>query len=63
MVICSNGNTRLGNIMPPIEYFTVGGFNDRGKAERHLHLPYPDEPFGKNGDGHFRPDILAPEAM
>ncbi|WJH29109.1 S8 family serine peptidase [Paenibacillus sp. CC-CFT742] len=60
MVICSNGNTRLGNIMPPIEYFTVGGFNDRGKAERHLHLPYPDEPFGKNGDGHFRPDILAP---
>ncbi|MGF9696251.1 S8 family serine peptidase [Paenibacillus sp. MABNR03] len=60
LVICSNGNTRLGNIMPPIDYFTVGGYNDRGKANRHLHVPYPDEPFGRNGDGHYRPDILAP---
>lgn len=60
LVICSNGNTRLGNIMPPINYLAVGGFNDRGKKDRHGHVPYPDEPFGRNGDGHFRPDILAP---
>ncbi|MGO4531524.1 S8 family serine peptidase [Paenibacillus sp. 2TAF8] len=60
LVVCSNGNTRLGNIMPPIDYFTVGGYHDRGTKNRHMHIPYPDEPFGRNGDGHFRPDILAP---
>lgn len=60
LVVCSNGNTRLGNILPPIDYFAVGGYHDRGTKNRHMHIPYPDEPFGKNGDGHFRPDILAP---
>ncbi|MDT0124105.1 S8/S53 family peptidase [Paenibacillus sp. RRE4] len=60
LVVCSNGNTRLGNIMPPMDYFTVGGYHDRGTKNRHMHVPYPDEPFGRNGDGHFRPDILAP---
>ncbi|OMF08003.1 hypothetical protein BK129_09515 [Paenibacillus amylolyticus] len=60
LVICSNGNTRLNNIMPPIQYLAVGGYVDRGKADRSLHVPFPDEPYGRNGDGHFRPDILAP---
>ncbi|GMK37614.1 hypothetical protein PCCS19_06680 [Paenibacillus sp. CCS19] len=60
LVICSNGNTRFGNIMPPIDYLAVGGYNDRGKADRGLHIPFSDEPFGRNGDGHYRPDVLAP---
>ncbi|OKP94382.1 hypothetical protein A3849_29380 [Paenibacillus sp. P46E] len=60
LVICSNGNSRLGNIMPPIDYLAVGGYNDRGKKDRNEHVPYPDEPFGRNGDGHYRPDLLAP---
>lgn len=60
LIVCSNGNTRLGNIMPPIEYVAVGGYDDRGRARRELHVPYPDEPYGRNGDGHVRPDVLAP---
>lgn len=60
LIVCSNGNTRLGNIMPPIDYVAVGGYDDRGRANRELHVPYPDEPYGRNGDGHVRPDVLAP---
>jgi serine protease AprX len=60
LIVCSNGNTRLGNIMPPIDYVAVGGYNDRGQANRQLHVLYPDEPYGRNGDGHVRPDVLAP---
>lgn len=60
LIVCSNGNTRLGNNMPPIDYVAVGGYDDRGQANRQLHVPYPDEPYGRNGDGHVRPDVLAP---
>ncbi|MCK6075400.1 S8 family serine peptidase [Paenibacillus silvae] len=60
LVVCANGNTRLGNVMPPIDYFAVGGYDDCGTRDRYVHIPFPDEPFGRNGDGHFRPDILAP---
>ncbi|RXZ79366.1 hypothetical protein EBB07_23205 [Paenibacillaceae bacterium] len=60
LVICANGNTRLDNIMPPIAYLAVGGYNDHGSADLAVHSPYPDEPWGRNGDGHLRPDVLAP---
>ncbi|MDR9857186.1 S8 family serine peptidase [Paenibacillus sp. VCA1] len=60
LVICSNGNTRLINILPPVSFLAVGGYNDRGSQNVALHVPYPDEPYGRNGDGHFRPDVLAP---
>ncbi|MEK4237938.1 S8 family serine peptidase [Paenibacillus sp. FSL H7-0714] len=60
LVICANGNTRLENIMPPIEYLAVGGYNDHGSAKIDVHSTYPDEPWGRNGDGHIRPDVLAP---
>lgn len=60
LVICANGNTRLDNMMPPSEYLAVGGYNDHGLADFDAHSPYPDEPWGRNGDGHLRPDILAP---
>ncbi|MBX4148184.1 S8 family serine peptidase [Paenibacillus lautus] len=60
LVVCANGNTRTANMLPPREYLAVGGYNDRGHAERHIHVPFPDEPYGRNAEGHFRPDVLAP---
>ncbi|QHW29499.1 S8 family serine peptidase [Paenibacillus rhizovicinus] len=60
LVICANGNSDIGNILPPLDYLAVGGFDDRGKADRIYHTPYPGEPHGFNGDGHYRPDIRAP---
>ena len=60
LVVAANGNTRLENELPPIEYFAVGRFNDYAHSECSHHSPYPDEPWGRNGDGHMRPDILAP---
>lgn len=55
LVVCANGNTKLINILPPKEYLAVGGYNDRGSANEAVHSPYPDEPYGRNGDGHVRP--------
>jgi serine protease AprX len=60
LVVCSNGNSRVTNIRPPVEFLAVGGYNDRGYAELKRHVPHTDEPWGPNGDGHMRPDILGP---
>ena len=60
LVVCSNGNTRTGIIRPPVEYLAVGSYNDRGFADIKRHVPHSDEPWGLNGDGHIRPDILGP---
>lgn len=60
LVVCGNGNSNISTIMPPIDYFAVGGYNDRGMSDRTQHDEYPGELFGFNGDGHFRPDIRAP---
>lgn len=60
LVVCSNGNTRTINMLPPYEYLAVGGYHDRGFADRRKHSVFPDEPYGRNADGHFRPDVLAP---
>ncbi|TCP21485.1 serine protease AprX [Scopulibacillus darangshiensis] len=60
LVVCSNGNSRITNIRPPVEYLAVGGYNDRGSADIKRHVPHTDEPWGPNGDGHMRPDILGP---
>jgi serine protease AprX len=60
LVITPNGNTMFENELPPIEYLAVGGYIDNGTAEAGKHRPYPDEPWGRNGDGYMRPDILAP---
>lgn len=60
LVIASNGNTRFENESPPTEYFAVGRFDGQTFSDLDACLPYPDEPWGRNGDGHARPDILAP---
>lgn len=60
LVVCANGNSRITNILPPMDYLVVGGYNDRGSADRKKHVPHTDEPWGLNGDGHMRPDVLGP---
>ncbi|GLX67913.1 S8 family serine peptidase [Paenibacillus glycanilyticus] len=60
MVICANGNSDIVTILPPREYFAVGGFNDQGSSDPKRRIPYPGEPYGYNGDGYYRPDIRAP---
>jgi len=60
LVIASNGNTKLENELPPIEYFAVGCYLDNAFSDIRTILPNPDEPWGRNRDGHMRPDILAP---
>lgn len=60
LVICANGNSRITNILPPVDYLVVGGYNDRGSADIKKHVPHTDESWGFNGDGHMRPDVLGP---
>lgn len=60
LMVAGNGNTRLGNGLPPAEYFAVGSYLDDPLLSATTRAPYPDEPWGRNGDGHLRPDILAP---
>lgn len=60
LVIAANGNSRFVNELPPVEYLSVGGFNDYPLSTTSVHSAYPDQPWGLNGDGNLRPDILAP---
>ena len=60
LVVSHNGNTRTINELPPIDYLSVGGYDDQGSSDPRDHRPHPDEPWGRNGDGHLRPDVLAP---
>ena len=60
LVIASNGNTKLENELPPVEYFAVGSYIDDPFNFPSQASPHLDEPWGRNGDGHMRPDILAP---
>ena len=60
LVVCSNGNSNIDTIMPPVDFLAVGGYNDGGMSDRTKHVAYPGELYGFNGDGDFRPDIRAP---
>jgi serine protease AprX len=60
LIVEGNGNTRLENALPPVEYFAVGSYLDDPFSDIPTRSPYPDEPWGRNGDGHLRPDILGP---
>jgi len=60
LVIAANGNSRVLNELPPVEYLSVGGFDDHPFSTTSARSPYPDQPWGPNGDGDVRPDILAP---
>lgn len=60
LVVTGNGNTATENNLPPAEYLSVGAYHDAGHADPRFHRENPDEPWGRNSDGHERPDILAP---
>jgi len=60
LVITGNGNTSHENNLPPVEYLSVGAYHDSGHADPRFHRENPDEPWGRNSDGHERPDVLAP---
>lgn len=59
LVIQANGNSPAINSNSPIDFFAIGGSDDHGQANN-MKKPYPQATIGMNGDGHFRPDILAP---
>jgi serine protease AprX len=61
LVVTGNGNTSTINNLPPAEYLAVGSYHDAGRADPRFHKENPDEPWGRNGDGHVRPDLLAPK--
>ncbi len=61
LVVTGNGNTSTLNNGPPAEYLAVGAYRDFGHAGSQFRQENPDEPWGRNGDGHPRPDVLAPK--
>jgi serine protease AprX len=61
LVVNGNGNTSTENNFPPVEYLAVGAYHDSGHADPRFHRENPDEPWGRNSDGHERPDVLAPK--
>ena len=60
LVVSANGNSATLNNYHPIDFFAVGGYDDDGSADLSKHKPHPLSSWGINGDGHMRPDILAP---
>jgi serine protease AprX len=61
LVVTGNNNTATENTLPPVEYLSVGAYHDLGHADPRFHRENPDEPWGRNSDGHERPDVLAPK--
>ena len=60
LVVAANGNTSAWNLGPPADYLAVGAYQDHGRADPEFHEENVDEPWGRNPDGHLRPDLLAP---
>jgi serine protease AprX len=61
LVVAGNGNTSAWSLGPPADYLAVGAYQDRGRADPMFHEENVDEPWGRNPDGHLRPDLLAPK--
>jgi serine protease AprX len=60
LVIAAGGNSMAHNNLLPKKFFVVGGFNDKGSSNSSRYETHPTASYGLNGDGHYRPDILAP---
>lgn len=60
LVVDGNGNTSAWNLGPPADHLAVGTYQDHGDADPQFHEETVDEPWGRNSDGHVRPDVLAP---
>lgn len=59
LVVTANGNSPVINNNSPIEFFAAGGYDDGG-LKGNTNKTHPLSSWGTNGDGHLRPDILAP---
>lgn len=60
LIISANGNSKVHNNLHPAHFFTVGGYDDDGLTDISKHKEHPASPWGVDGDGFIRPDILAP---
>lgn len=60
LVVAAGGNSRALNNLPPNQFLVVGGFNDKGSSDQSRYEVHPSVSYGLNGDGHWRPDLLAP---
>lgn len=60
LIISANGNSKAHNNLHPFHFFTVGGYDDEGLTDIGKHREHPTSPWGVDGDGFIRPDILAP---
>lgn len=60
LVVAAGGNSKAHNNLHPKSFFVVSGFNDKGSSDQSQYDLHPTVPCGVNGDGHWRPDILAP---
>lgn len=60
LVVTAGGNSRAHNNLHPKSYFVVGGFDDKGSSDQRGYKQHPSVSYGLNGDGHWRPDLLAP---
>ncbi|KPC76886.1 hypothetical protein ADL26_04460 [Thermoactinomyces vulgaris] len=60
LVVAAGGNSKALNNLHPNSFFVVGGFNDKGVNEKSRYEQHPSASYGLNGDGYWRPDLLAP---
>ncbi|MFE7064983.1 S8/S53 family peptidase [Sutcliffiella sp. NPDC057660] len=60
LIVAANGNTLAHNNLHPADFLVVGGYDDCGSSNPQLHRRHPAVPWGMNGDGNVRPDVLAP---
>jgi serine protease AprX len=60
LVVTAGGNSKVHNNLHPKQYLVVGGFNDKGSSDQNRYEQHPSVSYGLNGDGHWRPDLLAP---
>ncbi|MBD1371896.1 S8/S53 family peptidase [Hazenella sp. IB182357] len=60
LVVSAGGNSKALCNLHPNSFFTIGGLNDKGSHDSSQYEPHPSVPYGLNGGGYFRPDLLAP---
>lgn len=60
LIVAAGGNSKVHNRLHANQFFTIGGFNDKGSRKSERYEPHPSVPFGYNSDGYWRPDLLAP---
>ncbi|MBD1373401.1 S8 family serine peptidase [Hazenella sp. IB182357] len=60
LIVTAGGNSKANNNLHSNQFWVIGGFNDKGMYDSTQYEQHPSVSQGLNGDGYFRPDILAP---